>query len=365
MLGPACRIHATPVGMACRLAMVPGGDRPEKAAHRDGNGARALVVGGAGYIGSHVLRTLLSTGFEATVFDNLSTGHLQSVPEDVEFVRGDILCPQDLANVFSGERFDVVFHLAAKALVGQSVRDPEVYYRENVAGSLALFSAAREADVGGVVFSSSAATYGAPDNRTILESTPQHPINPYGRTKMMIEQILADFAVAYGFPSISLRYFNAAGALDSGEIGEDHSPETHLVPNILIAARDGNAVFVFGTDYDTRDGTTVRDYVHVSDLAYAHILAAEIIEKGHAKSFNLGNESAVSILETIEAAKRVTGRGINVEEAERRPGDPAHLVASSARFRSETGWKPRFPKIDTTVETAWQWHRTHPEGYGG
>lgn len=324
---------------------------------------RALIVGGAGYIGSHVVRALRSVACKMTVFDNLSTGHRGSVPEDVEFVRGDILSPQDLADVFSGERFNVIFHFAAKALVGQSVNDPELYYRENVAGSLALLSAAREADAGGVVFSSSAAIYGAPEDRTILESTPQHPVNPYGRTKRMIEQIMADFAAAYDFPSVSLRYSNAAGSLHGSEIGEDHSPETHLIPNALIAARDGGKVFVFGTDYDTPDGTAVRDYIHVTDLADAHVLAARIIERGHAKFFNLANEQGASVREVIEVAKRVTGKGIDVEETGRRPGDPARLVASSARFRSETGWSPRFAEIDTIVGTAWQWHKAHPMGY--
>jgi UDP-glucose-4-epimerase GalE len=399
---------------------------------------RALVVGGAGYIGSHTVRALARAGWEVVVLDNLSTGHRAAVPEGTPFVRGDILNGEDLERALAtegaaatedtedtedteeGEKgaprsgatwapdagrrrfvspfsvssvtsvvpaFDVVFHFAAKAAVGESVADPELYYRENVAGSLALFSAAMAAGAGGVVFSSSAATYGVPESVPIPEDAPLAPVNPYGWTKRMMEQILADFASAYGFPSVSLRYFNAAGAeprqvaqasslcdretstgkmpvLPWPPIGEDHSPETHLIPNVLFAARDGGEVPIFGADYDTPDGTAVRDYVHVTDLAEAHVLAARGLERGRAKAFNLGNGAGYSVREVIDTARRVTGREIRAREAPRRAGDPPRLVASADKFRREFGWEPKFAALPEIVRTAWEWHVSHPKGYG-
>ncbi len=306
---------------------------------------RCLVVGGAGYIGSHTVRALLRAGHDVTVLDNLSTGHEESVPAGVPLVRGDILDQADLEKVFSGATFDAILHFAAKASVGESVEDPETYYRENVQGSLALFSAARKAGAGGVVFSSSAATYGLPEYVPICEAAPLAPINPYGWTKRMMEQMLADFAAAYGTPSVSLRYFNAAGAEPEGDspedqIGEDHDPETHLIPLVLAAARapgPEGTIRVFGTDYDTPDGSAVRDYIHVTDLAEAHVLAIGAFEKGKAKVYNLGTGHGFSVREVIAAAKRVTGREFAVEETGRRAGDPPRLVASSEKFRKELG----------------------------
>ena len=326
---------------------------------------RCLVVGGAGYIGSHTVRALFRAGHEVTVFDNLSTGHERSVPGGVPFVRGDILDEADLDKVFAGERFDTILHFAAKASVGESVEKPELYYRENVQGSLMLFSAARRAGAGGVVFSSSAATYGMPESVPIHENAPLAPINPYGRTKRMMEQMLADFASAYGCPSVSLRYFNAAGAEPEGAIGEDHDPETHLIPRILLAARDGRTVSIFGTDYDTPDGTAVRDYIHVTDLAEAHVLAIGAFEEGKAKIYNLGTGHGFSVREVIDAAKEVTGRDFTVEETARRAGDPPRLVASSDRFQKELGWEPRLAELKTIIETAWKWHKGHPRGFAG
>jgi UDP-glucose-4-epimerase GalE len=341
---------------------------------------RCLVVGGAGYIGSHTVRALMRAGHDVTVLDNLSTGHEESVPAGlrrdgaasaaqagVPFVRGDILDQADLEKAFSGGRFDAILHFAAKASVGESVEDPETYYRENVQGSLALFSAARKASAGGVVFSSSAATYGMPESVPIREDAPLAPINPYGRTKRMMEEMLADFAAAYGLPSVSLRYFNAAGAEPEGDIGEDHEPETHLIPRVLAAARAPSSegtVRIFGTDYDTPDGSAVRDYIHVTDLAEAHVLAIAAFEEGKAKAYNLGTGHGFSVREVIAAAKRVTGREFAVEETERRPGDPPRLVASSEKFRTELGWKPRLAELETIIETAWRWHTAHPKGYG-
>jgi UDP-glucose 4-epimerase len=338
---------------------------------------RVLVVGGAGYIGSHTVRAVLRAGHEVVILDNLSTGHEESIPVGVDFIRGDILKSEDLGRAFDAGPYDAVMHFAAKAAVGESVERPDFYYRENVQGSLMLFSAARKAGVGGVVFSSSAATYGTPKVVPILEDAPLAPINPYGWTKRMMEQILADFARAYGLPSVSLRYFNAAGAEPEGDapsadmppgdlpaIGEDHDPETHLIPRILISARDGGAISIFGTDYDTRDGTAVRDYIHVTDLAEAHVLAIGAFENSEPRVFNLGTGTGFTVREVIDAAKQVTGIDMCVEEAERRAGDPPSLVASSEKFQAATGWRPRHADLATIIETAWAWHKDHPKGYG-
>jgi UDP-glucose-4-epimerase GalE len=323
-----------------------------------------LVVGGAGYIGSHTVKALMRAGHSVVVFDNLSTGHVQAVPEGVRLVRGDILARRDLDDVFAGERYDVLMHFAAKASVGDSVKDPEYYYHQNVQGSLMLFGAARAAGVGGVIFSSSAACYGLPARVPITEDMPLAPINPYGWTKRMMEQILADFAAAYGLPSVSLRYFNAAGSEPDGSIGEDHRPETHLIPRVLLAARDGAAVPIFGTDYDTPDGTAIRDYVHVTDLADAHVRAVGAFERSSAKVFNLGTGTGYSVREVVESARRVTGLEIAVEETPRRAGDPPRLVASCEAFNAALGWRPCLDSLEKIIETAWAWLVAHPGGYG-
>lgn len=330
-----------------------------------GDAMRILVAGGAGYIGSHTVRALLRAGHEVVVFDNLSTGHREAVPQGVPFIRGDLLSEKDLKKVFRKSSFDAVMHFAAKTSVGESVKDPELYYRENVAGSLCLFSAARASGVRGVIFSSSAATYGIPREVPIREDAPLAPINPYGRTKRMMEEILADFATSYGLGSVSLRYFNAAGAEPDGSIGECHEPETHLIPRVLAAARDGTAVEVYGTDYPTPDGTAIRDYIHVTDLAEAHVLAIGALKQGAAKVYNLGNGRGFSVREVIETARKVTGRDIRTVESARRPGDPPALVASSELFQKELGWKPRLAELTTIIETAWRWHLTHPRGFRG
>ncbi|MHC4253524.1 MAG: UDP-glucose 4-epimerase GalE [Planctomycetota bacterium] len=333
---------------------------------------RVLVVGGAGYIGSHAVRALLRAGHEVVVFDNLSTGHEGAVPSGAELVRGDVLEHDDLERAFAPGPFDAMMHFAAKIQVGESVREPELYYTENVMGSLILFSAARKAGVGGVVFSSSAAVYGMPEEVPIREDAALAPINPYGRTKRMMEEMLADFAAAYGMASVSLRYFNAAGAEpaelardDADMIGEDHSPESHLVPLVLAAARDGGVIKIFGTDYDTPDGTCIRDYVHVTDLAEAHVLAIGAFEKGTHKVYNIGSGNGFSVREVIDTARGVTARDIKVEETDRRAGDPARLVASSERLVDELGWKPTRAGLDKIIETAWRWHSSRPDGYDG
>lgn len=320
---------------------------------------KVLVCGGAGYVGSHMLRALRGQGHEVAVFDNLSTGHRQAVG-DVPLLVGDLLDPAALDAVFAAQRFDAVMHFCALSLVGESVGEPYRYYRNNVTGTLNLLQAMRAAKVDKLVFSSTAAVFGNPLADSIDESHPTAPINPYGAGKLMVERILADAAQAYGLNSVALRYFNAAGADPSASIGEAHAPETHLIPNVLRSAAGGpgSTLKIFGDDYPTPDGTCVRDYVHVNDLATAHLQGLEYMA-GHpgAHVFNLGNGQGFSVLEVIDAARRVTGVDIAFTRAPRRAGDPAVLVASSAKARSVLGWRPGFDDIDRIIETAWRWHR--------
>jgi UDP-glucose 4-epimerase len=317
-----------------------------------------LVCGGAGYIGSHMVRYLGARGHEVVVFDNLSTGHREAVGT-APLVQGDLLDPAALADVFRGQPFDAVMHFCALSLVGASMAEPYLYYRNNVTGTLNLLQAMQEAGVGKLVFSSTAAVFGHPQTDLIDEAHPTQPINPYGASKLMVERMLADAARAYGLRSVALRYFNAAGADPSGDIGEAHDPETHLIPNVLRAALGkGGVLKVFGDDYATGDGTCVRDYVHVNDLAAAHLAAIEFLA-GHegAHQFNLGNGRGFSVLEVIEASRRITGADIGFERAPRRPGDPPVLVASSALAREHLGWEPAFGDLDRIIESAWHWHR--------
>jgi UDP-glucose 4-epimerase len=317
-----------------------------------------LVCGGAGYIGAHAARCLAQAGHAVTVFDNLSTGHREAVRWG-DLLEGDIRDREALARVFAARRFDAVMHFCARSLVGESMVEPYPYYDNNVAGTLRLLEAMRAAGVGRLVFSSTAAVYGNPLCTPIDESHPMAPINPYGAGKRMVEQILADAAAAHDVRSVSLRYFNAAGATPTGEIGESHAPETHLIPNALRAAvGDGPPLRLFGNDYDTPDGTCVRDYVHVDDLAEAHRLALGFMDvHAGAHCFNLGNGNGFSVLEVVDAAARASGRAIAHEWAPRRAGDPATLVASSERARRELGWSPRYSDIDGIIESAWNWHR--------
>ena len=316
-----------------------------------------LVCGGAGYIGAHMVRRLAADGHRVTVFDDFSTGHRAAV-EGVDVVEGDVLDASALDRAFAGRGLDAVMHFCAKSLVGESVQQPNRYYANNVGGTLQLLEAMRRHDVGQLVFSSTAAVFGNPVHDLIDESHPTAPINPYGRSKLMAEALLADAAAAYGLRSVALRYFNAAGASEEGGIGESHSPETHLVPNILRAALGtGPRLKVFGNDYPTPDGTCVRDYVHVDDLCDAHLRAlAHMAAAVGAHAFNLGNGAGFSVLEVIEAARVVSGRDIPFDLAPRRPGDPARLVAGSARARDVLGWRPRHADIGGIVETAWRWH---------
>ena len=319
---------------------------------------KILICGGAGYIGSHMVRYLVAHGHDVVVFDNLSTGHREAV-HAVPLVVGDLLDPKALRELFVGHRFDAAIHFCARSLVGESFHEPYAYYENNVFGTLNLLKTMRDAGVAKLVFSSTAAVFGNPLSTLIDEDHPTDPINPYGASKLMAERILADAARAYGLRSVALRYFNAAGADPSGEIGEAHEPETHLIPNVLRAALGrGGALKVFGDDYATRDGTCLRDYIHVNDLASAHMKAIEFMAtRDGAHCFNLGNGHGFTVLEVIEAARAVTGTDIAFECAPRRVGDPPMLVASNAKAFAMLGWKPAVTDIREIVETAWRWHR--------
>jgi UDP-glucose 4-epimerase len=319
---------------------------------------RVLVCGGAGYIGSHMVRYLLVHGHDVVVFDNLSTGHRPAVGA-AALVVGDLLDPAALQALFAAHAFDAVMHFCALSLVGVSVHEPYRYYQNNVAGTLNLLQAMRAAGVHQLVFSSTAAVFGRPQVELIDESQPTVPINPYGASKLMVERILSDAAQAYGLRSVALRYFNAAGADPSGEIGESHAPETHLIPNVLRAALgQGGRLQLFGDDYATRDGTCVRDYVHVNDLAAAHLLGLEFMaDHSGAHVFNLGNGQGFSVLEVIDAARRVTGVDIAFDLAPRRAGDPPVLVAASAKARTMLGWAPQFTDMAAIIASAWRWHQ--------
>jgi UDP-glucose 4-epimerase len=317
---------------------------------------RLLVTGGAGYIGGVVALHLLQAGHQVTVLDDLSTGHADSVPDGATFVPGD-LAERAGAVLADGEPYDGVLHFAAKALVAESVEHPERYWRTNVAGTLALLDAMRANAVPRLVFSSSAATYGEPDEVPIVETAPARPTNPYGATKLAVDMMITSEARAHGLGAASLRYFNVAGA--SGGQGERHSPETHIIPIALqVVAGQRPAFAVYGTDYPTPDGTCIRDYVHVADLAEAHLLALAGAAPGEHRIYNLGNGAGFSVLDVVEAVRRVTGHPLPTEIGPRRPGDPAVLVASSARIREELGWVPRRPTVDEMVADAWTFEQS-------
>ena len=324
-----------------------------------------LVVGGAGYIGSHCLWELRRRGFDTLCYDNLTEGHRQAVGE-TELIVGSLADEALLDQIFRERDIRAVFHFAANCYVGESCENPEKYYRNNVAHTLTLLSMMRRHDVRRFIFSSTAATFGNPVQELMDESHPQSPINPYGNTKLMVEKMLADFDTAYGLRSVALRYFNAAGAVETGEIGEDHDPETHLIPLVLKTALGQRAsIKMFGDDYSTPDGTCVRDYIHIVDLADAHIRGLEYLEKGgETTAFNLGNGAGYSVKEVIDTARVVTGRDIPAEAAPRRAGDPAQLVADASRAREILGWEQRYGDLKTIIETAWKWHSNHPNGYG-
>lgn len=317
-----------------------------------------LVVGGAGYIGSHMVKLLGQHGCAVTTLDDLSSGHRDAVSAG-DFVQGNMADTELLRRVFANRKYDAVMHFASFIEVGESVREPAKYYRNNVANTLALLAAMREAGIDRFIFSSTAAIFGTPQYVPIDEQHPRAPINPYGRTKNMVEDILADYERAYGLRSVCLRYFNAAGADPQGQLGERHEPESHLIPLALQAAAGRRAgLAVYGTDYDTPDGTCIRDYVHVTDLCDAHWLALESLRDGSAsQAYNLGNGNGFSVLEVIETAKRVSGVDFPVKNESRRAGDPPRLVADSSAIKTKLGWTPRYPDLETIVAHAWAFER--------
>ncbi|MBF0806473.1 MULTISPECIES: UDP-glucose 4-epimerase GalE [unclassified Streptococcus] len=326
-----------------------------------------LVLGGAGYIGSHMVDRLISQGSErVVVVDNLVTGHRAAIHPDAVFYEGDLADQDFMRQVFNeNQDIDVVIHFAAYSLVAESMVEPLKYFDNNTVGMVKLLEVMKEVGVKYIVFSSTAATYGIPEELPILETTPQNPINPYGESKLMMETIMKWADQAYGIKFVPLRYFNVAGAKPDGSIGEDHGPETHLLPIVLQVAQGvRDKIMIFGDDYNTPDGTNVRDYVHPFDLADAHLLAVEYLRAGHeSTAFNLGSSTGFSNLEILEAARKVTGKEIPAEMAERRPGDPDTLIASSDKARDILGWKPQFDNIEKIIETAWAWHSSHPNGY--
>lgn len=323
-----------------------------------------LVTGGAGYVGSNVATWLIERGEDVCIVDNLTTGYRQAAP--AELIVQDIRDSAGMEALLRERGIDAVLHFAGKTQVGESVGKPHLYYDNNVGGSLSLLRAMAAAGVGRIVFSSTAAVYGAAETMPITEDMPTNPVNPYGHSKLMVERILRDFGVAHGIRAICLRYFNVAGAHPSGRIGEAHDPESHIIPNILKNLLTPERPFVlYGTDYPTRDGTCVRDYVEINDLADAHLLALDALRDGHAGgSFNLSSGEGFSNREIIAAVERATGRTVEVSEAGRRPGDPPTLIASSEKFRREMGWNPERTNLATIIEGAWRWHSGHPRGYG-
>jgi UDP-glucose 4-epimerase len=312
-----------------------------------------LVTGGAGYVGSVVADGLLRAGHAVTILDNLQQGHRETVPDSARFIKADFCRSDDLDAAFRQSSPDAVMHMAGETIVEYSTTDPKRYFHTNVIGGITLLDAMIRHSVNRIVFSSSAAVYGEPQTAPIEENHPKNPINSYGLTKLMFEQMLEWYGKAYGLRHISMRYFNAAGATD--RLGEDHRPETHLIPNVLKAALAGTPISVFGTDYPTRDGSCIRDYVHVTDIAQAHVLAMKKLDTLKAGAYNLGNGQGYSVLEVIQAARKVTGIDIPAKLSPRRAGDPAVLVASSDHAKTQLGWKPRFPELESIIDSAWRW----------
>ena len=322
-----------------------------------------LVVGGAGYIGAHTVRLLNQHGHQVWVFDNLSSGHRQAVPSG-QLIVGELANRERLTQALQEHQIEAVVHFAALALVGESVSDPAKYYQNNVLGTLQLLEAMRSSGVSRIVFSSTTATYGIPERIPIREDEPQRPVNPYGFTKLVIEQALEHYAAAYGIAFVALRYFNAAGASADGDLGEDHNPESHLIPILLqVAMEQRQEVTLFGDDYPTPDGTCIRDYVHVDDLAAAHLRALDNLEPGVGLKLNLGTGAGHSVREVLNACRVVTGHAIPAKVGARRPGDPPELVADASRANELLAWSPQQSDLQVIVSSAWRWHQTHPHGY--
>jgi len=325
-----------------------------------------MVAGGAGYIGSHAVKQLIEAGHHAVAVDNLYRGHRRAVHPDALFYDVDLADTRALEHVLRRHTIDCVMHFAALAYVGESVTDPLSYYHNNTAGTVSLLRAMDAAGVVRLVFSSTCATYGEPETTPIVETTPQQPINPYGWSKWCVERVLKDYAAAQReFAYVSLRYFNVAGCAADGSLGEDHDPETHLIPRLLLAALGKlEGITVFGTDYPTPDGTCIRDYIHVEDLCAAHIVAMDALQPGEGRIYNLGIGRGYSVKEVLESARRVTRCQIPVAYGPRRPGDPAVLFADARKIQRELGWSARYTEIDQIIATAWNWFKDHPDGYG-
>lgn len=323
-----------------------------------------LVTGGAGYIGSHVVQMLIERGYDVVVFDNLSAGHRAAVHQAATLVQGDLLDKTAVQSLFAAHQFEGILHFASHIMVGESMQKPFKYFNDNVVGLLNLLEVAAPAGVKRFILSSTANLYDAPQRIPIREDEPLIPGSVYGETKFIAERVLLWMERIYGMAYCALRYFNACGAHPDGHIGEDHDPETHLIPIVLqVALGQREQVRIFGTDYDTVDGTCVRDYVHVQDLAEAHILALEALADGQSRRYNLGSGTGYSVLQVIESARQVTGHVIPVQAAPRRAGDLPALVADSTRIQQELGWQPAYDDLNTIIETAWRWHRQHPQGY--
>jgi UDP-glucose 4-epimerase len=322
---------------------------------------KVFVTGGAGYVGSVAVETLLDKGHAVVVFDNLERGHRQAIDRRASFVRGDIRDVESICRAVKKARPDAVMHFAAYALVGESMEHPEMYWRNNLTGGINVSEAMIRSGVGKIVLSSTCATYGEPRRVPMLETDPQDPTNPYGASKLLLEKVLAWNERTKGVKAVFLRYFNACGATELH--GEDHDPESHLIPNVLkVALGQKKKVIIHGDDYETPDGTCIRDYIHVLDLAQAHILA---LKSDFSGGINLGTGDGYSVKQVIDAARNITGRKIPVEIGKRRPGDPARLVACSSKAKKVLGWKPAVPALETIIETAWKWHLAHPNGYAG
>ena len=325
---------------------------------------RLFVTGGAGYVGSHCVKSLLRGGHEVTVFDNLALGHRRAVDSGASFVEGDLADGKKLREVLTAGRYDGVLHFAAWSNVGESVEQPLKYYRNNIANTLTLLEAMQAASVKRLVFSGTCAVFGVPAELPIREDLPKDPINPYGASKLAVEFMLADSCAAWGLGATVLRYFNASGAADDGTIGEDHTPESHLIPIILQVALGQRAnIKIFGDDYPTPDGTCIRDYIQVEALGSAHELAIRAIQTGTFETFNVGTGQGASVQEVIAAARRVTGHAIPAENVARRPGDPPTLFADPRKIQTQLDWRPRYTQIDEIVASAWRWHQAHPRGF--